>query len=730
MDQEKVRRIPKIPKVEWLFHQVLLNPKVALLCNKPHLSVTILLTLLLSMVCTRAIAYDANVDGVYYNFVGTTAEVTYYSDIWRSGSGRDNKLGYIGEVTIPEFVTCNGNTYSVTAIGYGAFYGCTDLTSISIPNSVTSIGIRAFAECSSLITITIPSNVTSIPFDAFCDCTCLRVVNIPNSVTNIGDNAFKNCSSLCSVNIPNSVTKIGSNAFAGCNCLESVIIGSGVTKLDNILGNHKPSKVIWLTNTPPDGYINASGEVNFVANDSYKYLGNKRVYPFLSSLFDVDGIRYVPVSPSERTCDAIDCLYNEGAEHIIIGETVTNKGISLTVKQALPNICYKNPFIRDVIWNFRGDVQDNAFEGCTNMSSTTIHSQGSIGKEAFRDCVSLHSVKLGQGIASIGKEAFVGCSKLERIAIPDAVASLGESAFKLCSAMKSVVMGSGINLIEKSTFEQCASLTDMRIGNSVSSIGEDAFKECISLPQIVIPQSVSSINNYVFEGCKSLKVVIMAEQESELYLGNNGFSPLFANCPLDSVYIGRNIAYSTSNSKGYSPFYRNTSLRSVTITDKETEISPNEFYGCTNLRKVKIGNGVTKIGDWAFSGCCNLDFFSFGSSVESIGKEAFSDCTAITKLISFASKPPACGSQALDDINKWNCTLSVPQSCISAYQQADQWKEFFFINDGATGIRRTTSELPSSINIYDMNGYKNGELRRGINIIKMNDGTTRKMLVK
>jgi hypothetical protein len=118
----------------------------------------------------------------------------------------------------------------------------------------------------------------------------------------------------------------------------------------------------------------------------------------------------------------------------------------------------------------------------------------------------------------------------------------------------------------------------------------------------------------------------------------------------------------------------------VVITDTETEIYDNEFYGCSNLTKVTIGDGVKKIGNWAFSGCSSLDHFAFGTNVESIGQEAFSDCTNVTNIRSYSAVPPVCGTQALDDINKWNCTLSVLESCQSAYQTAEQWKEFFFVN--------------------------------------------------
>lgn len=323
-----------------------------------------------------------------------------------------------------------------------------------------------------------------------------------------------------------------------------------------------------------------------------------------------------------------------------------------------------------------------AFYGCTNLTTAQIQNKGNIGGSAFYGCTAMTTATLGEAVTGIGYYAFDGCSSLESIVIPNAVTNLGDYAFLNCKKMISAKMGMGVGTISQYAFSGCSSLTDMQIGINVKTINRSAFSGCSALPKIQIPQSVTAIDNYVFNGCRSLKTVIMDDgQEAELKLGSNVGSPLFSDCPLDSVYIGRNISYSTSSSDGYSPFYRNTSLRSVHITDKETEISPNEFYGCTNLKNVRIGNSVTTIGDWAFSGCSSIDYFSFGSSVKTIGQEAFSDCTAMTKLISHATTPPSCGSQALDDINKWNCTLSVPKGYVSAYQQAAQWKEFFFVVD-------------------------------------------------
>ena len=114
--------------------------------------------------------------------------------------------------------------------------------------------------------------------------------------------------------------------------------------------------MVWLPNTPPSGYENVKGTVNYVANNLYTKLSNATVYPFLNSMFEVDGIKYVPVSPSERTCDAIDCMYDTSAENINIGETVSYKGVSLNVKDIKPYTCYMNKSIKNVVIGNNGYI--------------------------------------------------------------------------------------------------------------------------------------------------------------------------------------------------------------------------------------------------------------------------------------------------------------------------------------------------------------------------------------
>ena len=147
--------------------------------------IVFLFSLILSVVfSTSALAYDVKVDGIYYNLnsEGKTAAVT-----------RNWKDNYSGEVVIPSSITVEGQEYTVTSIGNEAFYKCSGLTSVTIPNSVTSIGKDAFNACRSLTSVIIPNSVTSIGESAFYFCLSLTSVTIPNSVTSIGNGAFSVC---------------------------------------------------------------------------------------------------------------------------------------------------------------------------------------------------------------------------------------------------------------------------------------------------------------------------------------------------------------------------------------------------------------------------------------------------------------------------------------------------------------------------------------------------------
>ena len=1066
-----------------------------------------LFTALLLLCSTVVAAHGFYVDGIYYNITDATnkkVEVTY-----RGNSYSDYSDEYTGNVVIPESVTYNGTTYSVTSIDSYAFSGCTGLTSITISNSVTSIGERAFEGCTWLKSVTIPNSVTSIGYNAFYACTrltsvefnaeycttmggggnypvfkgcsalstitigenvqripsyafsgCTKIesvvihnsvtsigdyafydcygltsVEIPNSVTSIGDHTFYNCTGLTSIEIPNSVTSIGNNAFNKCsnidevhisdiaawcsisfvntysnpirngtklflngkepneliipnnvsrisdyafyNCenLYSVTIGSSVTEIGVSSLPSGIKKVIFLGNTPPRTsadkiYKPANAKMIYVSNaDSYGY-GIE--YGRLSSMFEVGGVKYVPLSTKE--CEVIDSRYNSSAANVSVDSVVTYKNRMMTVKNINDYAFYGNDNIKQVYVNNDGYVGDScffdcdsiagdlvvenngyigdhafyscdaienavvsnngyigesafqgcinlvtahvsnngyigesafagsftqcsdesslevlntsyignsAFQGCTNLVTANVANNGNIGNQAFQNCTSLANLSLGEDVDSLGNYAFDNCASLKEFSIPDYIPSMGEYCFRNCSSLTRMAVGAGVKTLNRGTFQNCTALTDMSIGVNVYSIKNSVFNNCFSLPAINIPQATKNVADNVFYDCGSLSLVVFENRADSIVLGSNSGSPMFSSCPLDSVYVGGRLSYNTTESKGYSPFYGNKYLRSITYNDVETNIYdkefmncsnlqnvhlgngiekigaeafrnctslprittpnsvttmgkyvfsgcsslqnaiigngtnsiqessfldcisltnitlgtsiasiknssfrncralpeitipaattviadsvfknckslarfyvvdgdmtltmgknaanaasgkigdncplfydckldsvylgrnlsynqtqeygyspfyfnstlravvigdsvksvfPNEFYQCRKLEYVSVGNGVTSVGNWAFSSCVSLDHFSFGVGLENIGKEAFSDCTLVTKIVSSRNVPPVCGDQALADIDMWECTVYVPEDYIDAYMDAPQWCEFW-----------------------------------------------------
>ena len=276
----------------------------------------------------------------------------------------------ITTANIPATVSYDGTTYSVTSIGNSAFWNCSSLTSVTIPNSVTSIGWWAFKNCSSLTSITIPNSVTSIEGGAFAYCSSLTSIIIPNSVTSIGEQAFSNCSSLTSIDIPNSVTSVGCCVFSYCTNLTSVTIGTGITEL---LGGGDVYSEGGMTRV---GFFSDCSSLTFVTiPNNVTYIG-KSAFKNCSSLTSID-------IPSSVTSIGGSAFF----------------GCSSLTSIDIPNS----------VTSIGGAV----FQDCSSLTSINIDLP-SIGN-IFGGCNSLQNITLGENVTSIGSGVFNGCSFLQNV---------------------------------------------------------------------------------------------------------------------------------------------------------------------------------------------------------------------------------------------------------------------------------------------------------------------------
>ena len=341
--------------------------------------------------------------------------------------------------------------------------------------------------------------------------------------------------------------------------------------------------------------------------------------------------------------------------------------------------------IKCTIENGVTSIGDYAFSYCTKLTSITIpNSVTSIGSHAFEYCTGLTSITIPEGVTSIGDNAFCYCTGLTNVTIPESVTSIGSYAFSGCTGLTSITIPESVTSIEDWAFRGCTGLTSITIPESVTSIGGYAFAGCTGLTNITIPESVTSIGGAAFSGCTGLTSITIPESVTSIG------SYAFGGCTgLTSINVDKN-----------NPNYCSQNGVLFTKDMKSINCVPAGKTG-----EYSIPNSVTSIGDGAFSRCTGLTSITIPESVTSIGGGAFESCTNIKTIYCRSQEPPVCDNSALDGIDTSNCTLFVPEGAEALYKAADQWKEFFFIEE-ITGIDtpRADDGKDTTYDIYDMSG--------------------------
>ena len=517
------------------------------------------------------------------------------------------------------------------AFAYKNGYNSGNLTSVVIPEGVTTIASDAFKDNTAFTSITLPESLKTVGDRAFSGCANLKDIAIPSGVEEIGAYAFWNCQNLMSITIPSSVVSMGDCAFTGVYAMTIYCEAQDEPNGWDSGWKEASVPVVW------------DCENNDVASDGYIYV-------------ELDGARY----------------------GILDGKaTVMRQSSKITEFAIFESIIYK-----DEEYSVVG-IAENAFQFCEKLEEIEIPSYiTSVGSAAFSDCVSLKTVKFGEGsrLTEISSHTFAYCKGLTDINLPKGITKIDNYAFYACKSLESVKLPNGLTTINSNAFNDCTELTNVEIPSTVVSIAstvfenceslvynaydnalylgntenpyivlikakdksvsscavnentrviyEYAFSECKNMTSVTVPLSVVSICRYAFSACSC--VTIYAEARDEKSSGwygewNSSDYPVVWDYKNNDVATNGSV-YTVIDGIRYSIYDGRAIVDVQPLSTEAANIPEYITYKDTSYP-------VKEIANYAFNCCDRLTSVTIPSGVEAIGVYAFQSCTALTSIV-------------------------------------------------------------------------------------------------
>ena len=601
-----------------------------------------------------------------------------------------------------EYTLSNDGTYYI-ASGIGT---CTD-SQIVIANvykklPVRQVGSSAFKNNGAIMSVVMQSNMLLIGKNAFQNCVKLSTIYVPDSVTTIEGAAFADCNSLKEMVIGNNVTAIGSSVLAGCTSLESITLPF-IARDKNVTWSGSDTVLGYLF-----GSINATGCVK------------TRQYYSQNGYID----SYIPESLKSVTVNGGAVFWGAFYGCTNITEIVLGDGVEKVDAFAF----YGCTSLSSVTLN-RGilTIGDSAFKGCVSIKDVNLpNGVISIGSNAFDGCSSLKAIVVPDSVEIIGERAFTGCSSLESITIPFIGGSKYETNAGMLNlfgyifgtakydgsvlsaqyytdsskvsnyipeSLKSVTVTGGNVFL--GAFSGCKTISSITLSEATTQIGALAFHGCTSLTSITIPNNVTTIGTYALRECSALETINIGA--SVVDIGDS----VFCDCLklVDITVNESNTAYKTVNGVLYSKDGK--ALIQYPAGKSDTEFT--------------VPEQVTVINAGAFYKNKSLKIISLGGAIESIGLNAFYECNAIEKVY-------------ITDIGNWCSVALVDYYSTPAYFAKEIYidgvlADEIVIPDGITSIEQyvfvyyrniTSVKLPDSVTKIGSNAFAGCELLEDI----------------
>lgn len=586
----------------------------------------------------------------------------------------------------------------ITYIGDGAFSGCEKISSVNIPSSVKEMG-SAFTGCTSIVNVGDLSNMKKIEKEAFKGCEYL-IGNVGNmaldlsNVDTIPENAFYGCHLLSNVRLAKT-THIGANAFQYCYNLKNINLPEGLERICEYAFRYCSS----LSDITIPSSIRQMSYFSFMDT------------PFQNELTFEDGIKYIGNVAIANDNNNTKLRFREGTR-VIADEFHAECTMStpLTIQVYLPSSLKR--------------IGDRAFAGMNGeYSKFRLESielpEGleEIGNEAFTNNKMLTSIELPTTLYILGTWAFENCTGLDKITIPEQIERIGDRVFSGCTGLVKVTL---LNKSFQPIEEQYLRYSDIVRG------GWYMFRNCTGLEQVTIGGKVTIIPDYIFEGCSNLLKVDFEERVCDtLAIGDGAFH----SCTnLQTMSTGDSANVRTQGVKNASP-----NLPKLEIPAGTTTIGKSAFSDCTGIKSITMHDGITELSPYTFYRCSSVEEVHLPSTIKNINRGALLFIEGYKDhpfdLYCAAIEPPSVQQAAFQD-KLTDCNLYVSPESEESYRAAQTWKNFTVIADETVPVTTVKAINSKIVSAYDLNGRKLSMPKKGLNILHMSDGSVKRVMVK